>query len=100
MFRQSEATCFKHQDSVLPRNVTGEQMLRENASEGAAPYDHDIKRSRVRPQSSVRALKRLVQTVAGIATQNVAGEVGVLCRGTCHFNLCNVLRTETSCIEE
>ena len=78
MLGKRERSGLQHQDPMPAGTVGEEQALRDDAGKRAAAHDHDVERTRVRPRCGVRASPRLVQSVAGVATQDVARKTGVL----------------------
>jgi hypothetical protein len=79
MFGQRQRPALEHKDPVDLSLVVGEKVLGQRGAKAAATEDDQIKRTGPSAESG----QRLVETIAGVATGNVEGEVGSLSSWTC-----------------
>ena len=82
MFGEHHRTGFENQDTVIPKLVTVEEMLRQGSAERPTANNDNVERLGIRTPGG--ALHGLIETVAHITTDDVLTKIRVLRRGTRH----------------
>ena len=82
VFGEHKPARFEHQRAARPRLVDVQKVLRKDRSEGAAADNDHVERTRVGVETWIAAGEGLIEAVADVASEHVAGEIGVLRSGT------------------